>query len=209
MGEGSAASRRQDSVPAVGDPHDTPVLRVVNLTKRFGGLAAVDNLDLAVRQGATHCIIGPNGAGKSTFDLVTNVQPATSGDVYFFGERITGLPPIAARSRYRAQIPGADTLSRVDRRGEPLPGQGRSSGMEPAAADEGHAGRRCGGGRTARAPAVGGTGEHPGGHPVPWPAAVVGDRGGLMARPRLLLLDEPTAGMSPRETEATAERCAN
>ena len=81
----------------MGDPHDTPVLRVVNLTKRFGGLAAVDNLNLAVRQGATHCIIGPNGAGKSTFfDLVTNVQPATSGDVYFFGERITGLPPIAA-----------------------------------------------------------------------------------------------------------------
>src|SRR5215216_526517 len=75
-------------------PDETPALQVVNLTKRFGGLAAVDSLNLTVRRAATHCIIGPNGAGKSTFfDLVTNVQPVTSGDVYVFGERITGLPP--------------------------------------------------------------------------------------------------------------------
>src|SRR5215208_8021537 len=73
---------------------EAPVLQVVNLTKRFGGLAAVDSLNLTVRRGAMHCIIGPNGAGKSTFfDLVTSVQPATTGDVYFFDERITGLAP--------------------------------------------------------------------------------------------------------------------
>ncbi len=72
---------------------DAPALQAVNLTKRFGGLAAVNELNIAVRDGAKHCIIGPNGAGKSTFfDLVTNVQSPTSGDVYFFGQRITGVP---------------------------------------------------------------------------------------------------------------------
>ena len=72
----------------------SPALRVVNLTKRFGGLAAVDNLNLTVGEAPRTASSDLTGPGKSTFfDLVTNVQPTTAGDVYFFGERITGLPP--------------------------------------------------------------------------------------------------------------------
>ncbi len=158
----------------------TPVLRVVNLTKRFGGLAAVDNLNLAVRQGATHCIIGPNGAGKSTFfDLVTNVQPATSGDVYFFGERITGLPPyrcagLGIARKFQAptlfpELTAAENLflGKVGHLGWNRLLRTRDTPAADAEVVE-----------LLDAPAVGGTGEHPGGRPVPWPAAVVGDRGG-------------------------------
>src|SRR4051794_12640044 len=94
MREQSVALQDEDSTRAGLIPEDSSALRVVNLTKHFGGLTAVDSLNLTVRRGAVHCIIGPNGAGKSTFfDLVTNVQSITSGDVYVFGERITNLPP--------------------------------------------------------------------------------------------------------------------
>jgi urea ABC transporter ATP-binding protein UrtD len=207
MGEGSAASRRQDSVPAVGDPHDTPVLRVVNLTKRFGGLAAVDNLDLAVRQGATHCIIGPNGAGKSTFfDLVTNVQPATSGDVYFFGERITGLPPhrcagLGIARKFQAptlfpELTAAENLflGKVGHRGWNQLLQTRDTPAADAEVVELLARLRLEGQASTRAATLSHGQQQ-------WLEIGVA----LMARPRLLLLDEPTAGMSPRETEATAE----
>src|SRR5215468_9126283 len=71
-----------------------PVLRVENLTKRFGGLTAVDNLTLSLPSGRLHAIIGPNGAGKTTFfNLVSGILPLTSGKVFFLGQDITGLKP--------------------------------------------------------------------------------------------------------------------
>ena len=186
-------------------PVDAPVLRVVNLTKRFGGLAAVDNLNLAVRHGATHCIIGPNGAGKSTFfDLVTNVQAATSGDVYYFDERITGLPPyrcagLGIARKFQAptlfpELTAAENLflgkvghlgwNRLLRTRETPAGDAQVVALlerlrlagRARAADLSHGQQQ-------------------------WLEIGVA----MMAKPRLLLLDEPTAGMSPRETAATAE----
>jgi branched-chain amino acid transport system ATP-binding protein len=61
--------------------------------KHFGGLHAVDGVDLRVAAGAMHSIIGPNGAGKTTlFNLISGYLKPTSGQVYLRGREITGLP---------------------------------------------------------------------------------------------------------------------
>lgn len=70
-----------------------PVLELRQLSKSFDGLAAVQNVDLAIRAGDRKAIIGPNGAGKTTlFNLITGVLPATSGSVLLFGQDVTGWP---------------------------------------------------------------------------------------------------------------------
>ena len=67
-------------------------LRAEGLTKVFGGFAAVKNVDLAVRRGSIHALIGPNGAGKTTcFNLLTKTLSPTSGRIFFEGEDISGL----------------------------------------------------------------------------------------------------------------------
>ncbi len=67
------------------------VLETVGLTKRFGGLTAVDELDLRVHRGEISSLIGPNGAGKTTvFNVVTGVYRPESGRVNFQGEDLTG-----------------------------------------------------------------------------------------------------------------------
>lgn len=64
------------------------------LTMYFGGLAALEAIDLVVERGTTHAIIGPNGAGKSTFfNCLTGLLRPTSGRVLLEGQNITGLPP--------------------------------------------------------------------------------------------------------------------
>ena len=75
--------------------NDTPhPLVTEKLTMHFGGLAALEDIDLAVERGAIHAIIGPNGAGKSTFfNCLTGLLRPTSGRVLLEGKDITGLPP--------------------------------------------------------------------------------------------------------------------
>ncbi|WP_347549969.1 ABC transporter ATP-binding protein [Pseudalkalibacillus hwajinpoensis] len=64
------------------------------ITKRFGGLAAVEDVDVSFDKGSITAIIGPNGAGKSTFfNLISGIHPVTSGKVIFKGNDITKLPP--------------------------------------------------------------------------------------------------------------------
>ena len=70
------------------------LLEVENLSKRFGGLRAVQELSFEVREGAILGLIGPNGAGKSTvFNLINGVFPPDEGRVRFRGADVTGLPP--------------------------------------------------------------------------------------------------------------------
>ena len=70
---------------------DAP-LRTVKCTIRFGGLVAVNALDMSVERGQIYGLIGPNGAGKTTvFNLLTGVYKPTSGEIYFQGKRIDGL----------------------------------------------------------------------------------------------------------------------
>ncbi|WP_112312313.1 ABC transporter ATP-binding protein [Pseudogemmobacter bohemicus] len=81
------------------DPAAGPVLEIRNLVKRFGALAATDDVSLTLLPGEIHALIGPNGAGKSTLirQITGEVRP-DSGAVFFAGTGITGLGP-AARSR--------------------------------------------------------------------------------------------------------------
>jgi branched-chain amino acid transport system ATP-binding protein len=70
------------------------ILEARNLTKEFGGFAAVRGIELAIRRGAIHALIGPNGAGKTTvFNLLTKFLPPTRGDIVFEGRDITNLKP--------------------------------------------------------------------------------------------------------------------
>jgi ABC-type branched-subunit amino acid transport system ATPase component len=80
------------------------ILKIEKLTKRFGGLLAVSQLDFEVREGEILGVIGPNGAGKSTtFNVIAGVYGADAGSVSFGGEPILGLAPhqIAARGILR------------------------------------------------------------------------------------------------------------
>jgi branched-chain amino acid transport system ATP-binding protein len=70
---------------------DAP-LKTVKCTIQFGGLIAVNALDMSVERGQIYGLIGPNGAGKTTvFNLLTGVYKPTSGEIYFQGKRIDGL----------------------------------------------------------------------------------------------------------------------
>jgi branched-chain amino acid transport system ATP-binding protein len=70
------------------------VLQTRGLCKRFGGLRAVDRVDLAVPPGDLRAIIGPNGAGKTTlFNLISGELAHDTGQIYFAGEEVSGLPP--------------------------------------------------------------------------------------------------------------------
>jgi branched-chain amino acid transport system ATP-binding protein len=77
----------------------TPLLETKGLAKRFGGLVATDNVSIDVRAGEIHALIGPNGAGKTTLvsQLTGNLRP-DSGSIHFAGRDITHLP-IHARVR--------------------------------------------------------------------------------------------------------------
>jgi len=71
----------------------TAALGSTGLTKRFGGIVAVDDVDLTVPEGELRAIIGPNGAGKTTlFNVLTHALAPTDGTVYLHGEEITDLP---------------------------------------------------------------------------------------------------------------------
>ncbi|MDO5033258.1 MAG: ABC transporter ATP-binding protein [Eubacteriales bacterium] len=68
------------------------ILEVKQLTKKFGGLTAVDNLSFEIEEGAIYGLIGPNGAGKTTvFNMLTSVYTPSSGDIIFNGKSIVGL----------------------------------------------------------------------------------------------------------------------
>src|SRR5581483_11835667 len=100
-----------------------PILRTEGLTVRFGGLTALNNVNIEVPRGEIRAIIGPNGAGKSTFfNCLTGVLRPTSGHVWLNGEDVTGLPPnrisqkgIARSYQITNILPNATTLENVGR----------------------------------------------------------------------------------------------
>ena len=80
------------------------LLELRGVTKYFGGLAAVSDIDMDVEKGEIRALIGPNGAGKTTmYNLITGVYPVTAGKIRYDGEDITGLTPheIAERGLVR------------------------------------------------------------------------------------------------------------
>src|ERR1051325_11321037 len=98
-----------------------PVLRTEGLTIRFGGLVALNKINLEIQRGETRAIIGPNGAGKSTFfNCVTGVLRPTAGRILLNGNDITGQPPnlisrsgIARSYQITNILPNASVLENV------------------------------------------------------------------------------------------------
>lgn len=174
-----------------------PLLTLDNVSKRFGGLRAVSEMNLTVGQGELRCLIGPNGAGKSTiFKLIMGFERPTSGTITFGGDRIDGWPTWK-RARQglsiKMQIPGVyPELSVQDNM--------RVAAQNHVASHEMAESIR---GLLARVGLDGLAGEqvknlsH---GQQQWLEIGMA----LSAKPKLLLLDEPTAGMGPGETEATA-----
>jgi branched-chain amino acid transport system ATP-binding protein len=183
------------------------LLEITGLTKRFGGLVAVNDLDLAVREGEIRGIIGPNGSGKSTlFNLITGVyKPQRGASIVFDGADITGREPheIARRGiartfqllRIFTQMTVLENL---------LVGQHRHVGYGVAAAVLGAASvaaeeRRLRGEMMGLLAFIG-LADYAA---MPAGELSIGQRrllalGRAMAmRPKLLMLDEPAAGLSP------------
>ena len=70
------------------------MLRLQGVTQIFGGLTALDDVSLSIAKGDITGVIGPNGAGKTTlFNIVTGIYSQTSGDVWLEGKNISGFPP--------------------------------------------------------------------------------------------------------------------
>jgi branched-chain amino acid transport system ATP-binding protein len=70
----------------------TPALKVAGMCKQFGGLSAVSDVSLEVPNGSVTALIGPNGAGKTTlFNLITNLFPSSAGETWFYGAPLAGL----------------------------------------------------------------------------------------------------------------------
>lgn len=91
--DGSTTAEHELQTETASDAYgpDDGLLVLQNVTKRFGGLTAVDDLSFAVEEGEILGFIGPNGAGKSTtFNCVTGVYPPTAGTVHYDGEDVTG-----------------------------------------------------------------------------------------------------------------------
>src|SRR6188768_4524412 len=71
-----------------------PILEARGVTKRFGGLVAVNNIDFVIEHGSISGLIGPNGAGKTTFfNMITGLYIPTEGTITFDGSELTGRKP--------------------------------------------------------------------------------------------------------------------
>jgi branched-chain amino acid transport system ATP-binding protein len=185
---------------------EEPILRTEALTVRFGGLTALNHVDFAVRRDEIRAVIGPNGAGKSTFfNCLTGVRHPSSGRILFNGEDIAGLPPnrisqkgIARSYQITNILPNASALENVR-----IAAQSRRHGWSMLAhhrayrdlIDQADAVLYSVGLRS-KADELAANLSH--GEQRNLEIGIA-----LATQPRLLCLDEPTAGMSAAETHDT------
>ena len=88
------ASHQRGNQTKPGEYAVTDILRTRGLTRRFGGLVALHDIDLAVREGTIHAVIGPNGSGKTTlFNVISGIYPPSAGKVEFLGRDAAGKRP--------------------------------------------------------------------------------------------------------------------
>jgi urea transport system ATP-binding protein len=171
---------------------------VKGVTKRFGGLTAVSDVDLTVNAGEVHCLIGPNGAGKSTlFKLIVGVYPPTKGTIAFDSIDITEERPFARVQRgmsIKMQAPSVFKELPV-RQNIQIALQGQLSGAERDIEEE----------RLLTLLDLAADGVKPAGTLSHGQQQWLEIGMALALQPQLLLLDEPTAGMSPEETFKTGE----
>jgi branched-chain amino acid transport system ATP-binding protein len=190
------------------------ILSTHNVTKRFGGLTAVGNLSVEIADNSIHSVIGPNGAGKTTFfNCITGFSRPEEGDIVFDGESIVGLSPDRITQRGIARtyqnirlFANMTAIENVMVGEHPHLRSGvlgailrdpRTRKEEAAALVEAK--------RLLRFVGMAGKGDYLAKN-LPY-----GDQRrleiarALASRPKLLLLDEPTAGMNPSETEGMTE----
>jgi len=187
------------------------ILLTDGLSKHFGGLHALEKLDIAVKKGQIHGLIGPNGSGKTTFfNIVTGLLPATEGKIYFDSTDITTLKPnvIAnmgiSRTFQRGELaPGMTVLenvmsgaymrTRVDIKGtffrRPFTPSAQEEKMKRQALE------------LLELVGLEGSAEHWARELVWVERQLVQIARALIAEPKLLLLDEPTGGMGAEESE--------
>lgn len=188
---------------------ERPLLEIDRLVRSFGALSAVSRVSLAVAPRERRAIIGPNGAGKTTlFNLITGHLQPSAGRIVFDGQPIAGLPPHAIARR---------GISRSFQRNNVFPSLAVLENLRLAAAagDRGSYDllgtirRRPGPLARARevAQAVGLAERlrEVAGHLSYGELRQLEIGIALATSPRLLLLDEPTAGMSPEETQRMTE----
>lgn len=180
------------------------ILRIENVTKRFGSLVAVDSVSLTVQPGELRAVIGPNGAGKTTFfNMISGFLSPSAGKITFNEIDVTDMPPVErvwggmARTFQITEIfPELSVYENIRVAVEVAEGYRLSFRMSPEAAEK-VAARVADlmrmGNLTAKADRIAGELSH-------------GDQRAteiMMAialNPKLLLLDEPTAGMGDQET---------
>jgi len=188
------------------------LLELDELTRRFGGLIAVDHVAMRVEEGEVRAVIGPNGAGKSTlFNLITGVLKPSQGSVRFAGESLNGLSVPRICQRGIARTFQLTALFREM--------SARDNVRLAAQAREGRRWQFCGGG------AVFDSAERRADLALErlGLTAIAGRPAGLLSHgdqrllevamalaqePRLLLLDEPTQGLSVEETAQAVETLA-
>lgn len=185
------------------------LLELKSLTKNFGNLCAINNVNLTVARGDLLAIIGPNGAGKTTlFNLIAGKHTPTKGQIFFEGEKISGLQPfqivkkgISKASQIVSIFPDMTVFDNV--RIGVLSDQGKDMtlfrSVESLAAVTEESNRIL---ESIRLIDKSHTVAHALSH---------GDQKcleigmALTLHPKLILLDEPTAGMSQEETEYTVQ----
>ncbi len=185
------------------------LLRVENVTKRFGNLTAIENVSLTIEPGELRAIIGPNGAGKTTFfNLISGLFPPSSGTVRLDDKDVTGLSPEERVRRGMARtfqiteiFPELSVIENLRVAVEMAEGHSLSAWLSPAS-------KRA---VNQRLDQLLTTGNLTGKTDVRVGALSHGDQRAaeimmaLALKPRLLLLDEPTAGMGDQETYNVAQ----
>jgi branched-chain amino acid transport system ATP-binding protein len=188
------------------------LLELDRLTRRFGGLVAVDRVSMEVAEGEVRAVIGPNGAGKSTlFNLITGIIKPTDGTVRFAGEGLTGLPVpricqrgIARTFQLTALFPGMTAHENVRlaaQAREPWHWRFLGGGATFAAA-----GKRAD--QALERLGLTGLADLPAGFLSHGDQRLLEVAMALAQNPRLLLLDEPTQGLSVEETAKAVETLA-
>lgn len=183
------------------------LLEITGLSKRFGGFRALSGIDLAVRQGAVHGIIGPNGSGKSTlFNMISGVYPPEPGSrIVFDGTDITGRPSheiarlgVARTFQMLRIFEGMSVIENM------MVGHHGLTGYSPLSAVFGvksvrHEERRVRGEMMELLAFIGlaDYAEMPAGEMSGGQRRLLALGRAMAARPKLLMLDEPGAGLSP------------
>jgi branched-chain amino acid transport system ATP-binding protein len=201
------------TIATVTPPTEGPLLQADGLTMRFGGLLAVNKVSLTVDHGEILGLIGPNGAGKTTlFNCLTGMYRPTSGVVRFEGQRLQPKPRAVVRAGMARTFQNIRLFANMTALENVMVGRYcRTSSMALTSVLRGPKFRREEAETTERAHEllnfVGlGRSAESLSRNLPY-----GDQRrleiarALATEPRLLLLDEPTAGMNPQETDQASE----